>query len=470
MYRIALMKFKILIIDDEQNIRDIFSMLLEEQGYEVETAEKGTDGLEKIKTFKPDLLLLDMNLPDISGIEVLAQVKVLHPETEAIIITAFGTIKNAVEATRQGAYDYLEKPIDNDELLLLISRVLKIKNLQREVDELKSKLSSQYRISSMVGRSAKMNSIFQMMDKIARVDGTVLITGESGTGKELAARAVHFNSPRKNGPFVVVNCGAIPKELIESEFFGHTRGAFTDAKTEKIGKFELADKGTIFLDEIGDLSFEAQVKLLRALGEKEITRVGGTKTIPVNVRVIAATNKDLPAEVKSGHFREDLYWRLAVLSLHLPPLRERKEDIHLLCEHFIQKFNQELNKNIHGLSTAALQRMQAYAWPGNIRELESVIYEAIVMSEHDLIDLQILPQRIKKIPEWEIPETPVSDLGLSETMRHYTEKMEKQIIKNALAETGQNQTKAAKKLGISRKTLFNKINLYNIPVGKSGKG
>ena len=464
------MKFKILIIDDEQNIRDIFSLLLEEQGYEVETAEKGTDGLEKIKTFKPDLLLLDMNLPDISGIEVLAQVKVLHPETEAIIITAFGTIKNAVEATRQGAYDYLEKPIDNDELLLLISRVLKIKKLQKEVDELKSKLSSQYRISSMVGRSAKMNSIFQMMDKIARVDGTVLITGESGTGKELAARAVHFNSPRKNGPFVVVNCGAIPKELIESEFFGHTRGAFTDAKTEKIGKFELADMGTIFLDEIGDLSFEAQVKLLRALGEKEITRVGGTKTIPVDVRVIAATNKDLPAEVKSGHFREDLYWRLAVLSLHLPPLRERKDDIPLLCEHFIQKFNQELNKNIHGLSTTALQRMQVYAWPGNIRELESVIYEAMVMSEHDLVELHILPQRIKKISEWEIPETPVSDLGLSETMRLYTEKMEKQIIKNALAAAGQNQTKAAKGLGISRKTLFNKINLYNIPVGKSGKG
>jgi DNA-binding NtrC family response regulator len=464
------MKFKILIIDDEQNIREIFSLLLKEQGYEVETAENAAIGLEKIISFKPDLLLLDMNLPDISGIEVLGQVKVLHPETEVIIITAFGTIKNAVEATRQGAYDYLEKPIDNDELLLLISRVLKVKKLQREVDELKSKLSSQYRFSNIVGRSAKMNSIFQMMDKIARVDGTVLITGESGTGKELAARAIHFNSPRKDCSFVVVNCGAIPKELIESEFFGHTRGAFTDAKTEKIGKFELAEKGTIFLDEIGDLSSEAQVKLLRALGEKEITRVGGTQTIPVDVRVITATNKDLAAEVKSGHFREDLYWRLAVLSLHLPPLRERKEDIPLLCEHFIQKFNQELSKNIHGLSEPALQCMQAYAWPGNIRELESVIYEAMVMSEHKLIELDILPQRLKISSKWEIPEPSLSDLGLSETIRIYTEKIEKQIIKKALAETGQNQTKAAEKLGISRKTLFNKISLYNIEVGKSGKG
>jgi len=464
------MKFKILIIDDEQNIRDIFSLLLEEQGYEVETAENGTSGLEKIKFFKPDLLLLDMNLPDINGIEVLAQVKVLHPETDVIIITAFGTIKNAVEATRQGAYDYLEKPIDNDELLLLISRVLKVKKLQQEVDELKSKLSSQYRITSMVGRSAKMNSIFQMMDKIARVDGTVLITGESGTGKELAARAVHFNSPRKDGPFVVVNCGAIPRELIESEFFGHTRGAFTDAKTEKTGKFELADKGTIFLDEVGDLSPEAQVKLLRTLGEKEITRVGGTKTIAVDVRVIAATNKDLLAEVKSGRIRDDLYWRLAVLSLHLPPLRERKDDIPLLCEHFIQKFNQELSKNIVGLSSAAQACMQNYDWPGNIRELESVIYEAMVMSEHNLIELDILPQRLKMIPKWEIPEPTDSDLGLSETIRIFSEKREKQIIEKALADTGLNQTKAAKKLGISRKTLFNKIALYKIEVGKVGKG
>lgn len=470
MFRIAPMKFKILIIDDEQNIRDIFSLLLEEQGYEVETAERGTDGLEKIKTFKPDLLLLDMNLPDITGIEVLAQVKVLHPETETIIITAFGTIKNAVEATRQGAYDYLEKPIDNDELLLLISRVMKVKKLQREVDELKSKLSSQYRIASMVGRSAKMNSIFQMMDKIARVDGTVLITGESGTGKELAARAVHFNSPRKDGPFVVVNCGAIPRELIESEFFGHTRGAFTDAKTEKTGKFELADKGTIFLDEIGDLSPEAQVKLLRALGEKEITRVGGTKTIPVDVRVIAATNKDLPDEVKSGRFREDLYWRLAVLSLRLPPLRERKEDIPLLCEHFIQKFNQELNKNIQGITHPALKLMQLYDWPGNIRELESVIYEAMVMNENPFIDAETLPLRMRTSSTDMEPQPALSHSGLSDTIRAFTENMEKQIIEDTLKETGGNKTKAAEKLGISRKTLFNKMAAYKIRGSSYGKG
>jgi DNA-binding NtrC family response regulator len=464
------MKFKILIVDDEQNIRDIFSLLLEEQGYEVETAGKGTIGLKKMRSFKPDLLLLDMNLPDITGLEVLAQVKVLHPETETIIITAFGTIKNAVEATRQGAYDYLEKPINNDELLLLISRVIQVKKLQREVDELKSKLSSQYRISSMVGRSGKMNSIFQMMDKIARVDGTVLITGESGTGKELAARAIHFNSPRKDGPFVVVNCGAIPRELIESEFFGHTRGAFTDAKTEKTGKFELANQGTIFLDEIGDLSCEAQVKLLRALGEKEITRVGGTKTIPVDVRVIAATNKDLTDEVKSSRFREDLYWRLAVLSLRLPPLRERTEDIPLLCEHFIQKFNQELKKNIQGITHPALKLMQLYDWPGNIRELESVVYEAMVMNENPFIDAETLPLRMRTLPTDMESQPALSHSGLSDTIRAFTGNMEKQIIENTLKETGGNKTRAAEKLGISRKTLFNKIAAYKISESSYGKG
>jgi len=368
------MKFKILIIDDEQSIRDIFSLLLEEKGYLVETAETGRDGLSRARKFLPDAILLDMNLPDTTGIEVLSKIKKSLPQTEVIIITAFGTIKNAIEATKMGAYDYLEKPVDNDELLLLISRALEVKRLLREVEELKSELSERYRFSNIIGTSSKMNSIFQMMEKIAKVDGTVLITGESGTGKELVARAIHFNSPRKDGPFVVVNCGAIPKDLIESEFFGHTKGAFTDAKAEKTGKFELANRGTIFLDEVGELSPEAQVKLLRALGEKEIVKIGGTKTIPIDVRIIAATNQNLEEREKKGDFREDLYWRLAVLSLHLPPLREKKEDIPLLCEHLIQKYNQELNREIKGITDLALEYLIHYSCPGNIRELESVIY------------------------------------------------------------------------------------------------
>lgn len=456
------MKFKILIIDDEQSIRDIFSLLLEEKGYLVETAETGRDGLSRARKFLPDVILLDMNLPDTTGIEVLSKIKKSLPQTEVIIITAFGTIKNAIEATKMGAYDYLEKPVDNDELLLLISRALEVKRLLREVEELKSELSERYRFSNIIGTSSKMNSIFHMMEKIARVDGTVLITGESGTGKELVARAIHFNSPRKDGPFVVVNCGAIPRDLIESEFFGHTKGAFTDAKAEKTGKFELANKGTIFLDEVGEFSPEAQVKLLRALGEKEIVKIGGTKTIPIDVRIIAATNQNLEEREKKGDFREDLYWRLAVLSLHLPPLREKKEDIPLLCEHLIQKYNQELNREIKGITDQALEYMLDYSWPGNIRELENVIYEAMVLSDSLSVEEENLPMRLKGAETEKEGVLFESDKPLNEEIQSITEKVEKKLIKKALREAGGNKTKAAQKLGISRKTLFNKMTQHNI--------
>ena len=457
--------FKILIIDDEKSIRDIFSLMLKEKGYIVETAENGKEGLSKTKKFIPDIVLLDMNLPDVSGIEVLSEIKKSLPKTEIIIMTAYGTIKNAVEATKLGAYDYLEKPVDNEELLLVISRALEVKKLTREVEELKSELSAKYKFSNIIGTSSKMNSIFQLMEKIAKVDGTVLITGESGTGKELVARAIHYNSPRRNGPFVVVNCGAIPKELIESEFFGHTKGAFTDAKTEKTGKFELAQKGTIFLDEVGELSQEAQIKLLRALGEKEIVKVGGTKTIPIDVRVIAATNKNLEEEVKKGNFREDLYWRLAVLSIHLPPLRERKEDIPLLCEHFIKKYNQELKKEIKGISPKAMDYLMKYSWPGNVRELENVLYEAMVLAEKEIIDVNNLPLRITGIKKNEEREAEIiQDLNgpLCEIINSMTEKIEKRMIENALKKSKGNRLEAAKILGISRKTLFNKMKRYNL--------
>lgn len=456
------MKFKILVIDDEKNIRDIFSLLLEEKGYLVETAETGEGGLSKARKLSPDIILLDMNLPDLSGIEVLTRIKKFLPRAEVIIITAFGTVKSAVEATKLGAYDYLEKPVDNEELLLLISRALEVKRLLQEVEELKSELSERYRFSNIIGTSSKMNSIFQMMGKIAKVDGTVLITGESGTGKELVARAIHFNGPRKDGPFVVVNCGAIPKDLIESEFFGHTKGAFTDAKTEKTGKFELAHKGTIFLDEVGELSPEAQVKLLRALGEKEISRVGGTKTIPIDVRVIAATNKDLEGEVRKGTFREDLYWRLAVLSVHLPPLRERKADIPLLCEHLIKKYSEEIGKESRGVSEQALEYLMNYSWPGNIRELESVIYEAMVLSEKPLIEEDDLPPRIRGAASEKEDIFFEPGKPLSQAIQGLTEKVEKRLIEKALEDAGRNRTKAAQKLGISRKTLFNKMLHYKI--------
>jgi two-component system response regulator AtoC len=464
------MKNKVLVLDDESNIRDIFTLLLQENGYLVETAASGREALEKAKTYAPDVLLLDMNLPDMTGMDVLSRIQRYFPKCQILIITAYGTIRNAVEATKLGAYAYLEKPVDNDELLLMISRALEVKKLEAEVEVLKTELTSRYSFANIVGTSAKMNSVFQMMHRIARVDGTILITGESGTGKELVARAIHFNGPRKDGPFVVVNCGAIPRDLIESEFFGHSKGAFTDAKTETTGKFELAHKGTIFLDEVAELSQDAQVKLLRALGEREIVKVGGTKTIPVDVRVIAATNKKLDEEVKKGNFREDLYFRLAVLSLYLPPLRERAEDIPLLCEHFLKKYSGELNKEIEGISEKALEHLRRYAWPGNVRELENVIYESMVLSDDMRLDEKNLPPRIKtRYPEGERgsgfgcePETQAAEGALKRAGQQAAEHAEKSLIEKVLAEARGNKTLAAKVLGVSRKTLFNKIKALRI--------
>jgi DNA-binding NtrC family response regulator len=454
------MKPRILVIDDEKNIREIFSLLLEERGYDVETAETGGEGLEKSRRFEPEVVLLDMNLPDIPGLDVLGRIKESRPDTEIIIITAFGTIRSAVEATKLGAYDYLEKPVDNEALLLAVSRILELKDLKREVDTLKSELVSRYRFSSLVGTSGRINSVFQLMEKMSSVDGTLLITGGSGTGKELAARAIHFASPRKAGPFVVVNCGAIPRDLIESEFFGHVRGAFTDAKAEKTGKFELARGGTIFLDEIGELPLDAQVKLLRVLGEKEIVKVGGTKTIPVDVRVVAATNKSLEEEVSRGNFREDLYFRLAVLSLRLPSLRERKEDIPLLGEHFLRKFSPELGKTFLGITREALDILADYPWPGNVRELENAIYEAMVLTEGGWIDAAALPARIKAPGNGRERNEGPSRPGTS--LKDASREKERELIREALREAGGNRARTAGILGISRKTLFNKMTALEI--------
>ena len=450
------MKPKVLIIDDEKSIRDIFTLLLEEKGYAVEAAETGKAGVARARTFRPDAVLLDMNLPDMSGMEVIPRVKEAGPGVEIVIITAFGTIRNAVEATKLGAYAYLEKPVDNEELLLTLSRLVEVKALAREVETLRSELTERYAFSNIIGTGARMNSVFQTMARVARVDGTVLITGESGTGKELVAKAIHYEGPRKNNPFVVVNCGAVPRELIESEFFGHAKGAFTDAKEEKTGKFEMAHTGTIFLDEVGELSAEAQVKLLRALGEREIVKVGGTKTIPVDVRVIAATNKDLEQAVREGTFREDLYWRLAVLSLHLPPLRERREDIPLLCDHFIRKYRDELLKDILGLAPDALELMTVYPWPGNVRELESVIYEAMVLSDAAEIEAAALPSRLRRGQRDAADGTPPGKT-LGEVVADVSGQAERRMIERALEATGGNRTRAATLLGISRKTLFNKM-------------
>ncbi|HDT14349.1 MAG TPA: sigma-54-dependent Fis family transcriptional regulator, partial [Candidatus Aminicenantes bacterium] len=336
-----------------------------------------------------------------------------------------------------------------------------VRRLRHEVESLRSELTSRYRFSNIVGTSARMNSVFQLMEKISRVEGTVLLTGESGTGKELVARAIHFAGPRGGGPFVVVNCGAVPRDLIESEFFGHVKGAFTDARADKTGKFEQANAGTIFLDEVGELSQEAQVKLLRALGEREITRVGGSRTVPIDVRVIAATNKDLEAEVERGGFREDLYFRLAVLSIALPPLRERAEDVPLLVEHFVGKYAGELGKKVLGFSPAALRRLSGYAWPGNVRELENVIYEAMVMTEGEWVAEGTLPARVRLAGHLaasvDAPAGPPTLEPLKEAVQSVAGAREKALIVEALRQAGGNRTRAAGILGISRKTLFNKM-------------
>lgn len=463
------MKFKVLVIDDEKNIRDIFTLLLAEHGYVAEAAPSGAAGLEKAAAFGPDVVLLDMNLPDMSGLDVLAGLRRANPGSRIVIITAFGTIRNAVEATKLGAYAYLEKPVDNEELLLLISRALEVRKLEAEVEVLKTELSARYSFANIVGTSGRMNSIFQTMDRLARVDGTVLLTGESGTGKELVARAIHFAGPRKAAPFVVVNCGAIPRDLIESEFFGHSKGAFTDARSETTGKFELAHGGSIFLDEVGELPLEAQVKLLRALGEREIVKVGGTKTIPIDVRVIAATNKVLEDEVRKGRFREDLYFRLAVLSLHLPPLRERREDIPLLCEHFLRKYGGDLKTEARSISQGALDLLLRYDWPGNVRELENVIYEAMVLADGPVIDEHGLPPRLRGEIAAEEAEDHALAAGartagdsLREAAQAAAEGAERVLIEKALLEAGGNRTLAARKLGVSRKTLFNKMKALGI--------
>ncbi len=471
------MESRVLIIDDEKNIRDIFSILLEEHGWTVETAGTGREGIARAAEFEPGVILLDMNLPDIPGLEVLARLKEARPATAVVMITAYGTIRSAVEATKLGAYAYLEKPVDNEELLLTVSRILEVQGLRSEVADLRSELHGRYRFTNIVGASDRMNSVFQLMERMARVDGTVLITGESGTGKELAARAIHFAGQRRDGPFVVVNCGAIPRDLIESEFFGHVKGAFTDARSEKAGKFELACGGTIFLDEVGELPLEAQVKLLRALGEREITRVGGTRTIPVDVRVIAATNKDLADEVGRGAFREDLYFRLAVLSLELPPLRDRAEDIPVLVDHFLRKYAAELGREVPRITRGALALLTAYRWPGNVRELENAVYEAMVMSEGDLLDSVSLQPRIRAVENVPIraaegplgpgvPSAPAAGreepLSLLDSAHAAAGNREKELITDALRQTRGNRTQAARLLGISRKTLFNKMTALGI--------
>lgn len=455
---------KVLIVDDEPRICSILSTLLTKNGYEVRLANSGESGLDLYAQFIPAVILLDLKMPGIDGIEVM---EILHRKLKAdckiIIMTAHGEVRSAVEAMKKGAFDYLEKPFDNDELLAIISRAVEMVTLKRRVEQLENQLEQTYGFENIVGVSDKMKSMFALMHRFAATDGTVLVYGESGTGKELIVRAIHQAGKRKAGPFVVVNCGAIPSNLIESEFFGHEAGSFTDAKELRIGKFEVADGGTLFLDEIGELNLEAQVKLLRVIEERTFPRVGGNNPIEVDVRVMAATNRDLSAMLRQGKFREDLYWRLNVLSLNVCPLRERKEDIPVLVDHFLEKYSTGLGIAQPRVCEKAMELLMAYDWPGNVRELQNCIYSAMTIVESSTIEPADLPKRIcAGSSETYTAGAKLKSVLLAEIAAQAAEKAEREAILSALASTNGNREKAAESLGIGRQTLYRKLRQYGI--------
>jgi len=455
---------RILVVDDEKQIRRILSVLLAEHGHDMREADSGEAALALQPEFQPNIVLLDLSLPGINGLETLQKLLERDRRIDCIMMTAYGTIRSAVQAMRLGAFDYLSKPFDNDELLLIIDRVLHMRRLDAELEDLRSELEARYGFNEIVGISLQMREIFRIMAKVAAVDATVLITGESGTGKELVARAIHRRSRRVQGVFLAVNCSAIPNELAEAEFFGHERGAFTDAHESRAGKFELASGGTLFLDEVGDLSLEAQAKLLRVLQEHEVTRIGAKRPTRVDVRVIAATNKDLERAVRKNEFREDLYWRINVVTIKLPPLRDRREDLPLLIDHLLDRFQRELKLSVKSISAEARTLLLNYDWPGNIRELENTLCRAMILCDGNMLMHADLPPRIRGDLPAESPSasSDLDKLKLSDAVAEATERLEKMLIISRLAQHKGNRTATAESLGISRKTLFNKMRQYDL--------
>jgi DNA-binding NtrC family response regulator len=449
----------VLVVDDEVGTRESIKMILKHD-YKVFLAKDAEEAFLQIKEHSPEVVLLDIILPDIDGLKVLEKIKENDPDMIVIMITATKTIKTAVEAMKLGAYDYVTKPFDIDELRLIINRSLSTQALEKEVKYLRKEVVKSFGFGNIIGKSKAMENIFKVVRQIADSKSTVLILGESGTGKELISRAIHYNSNRKNYPFVTINCAAIPETLIESELFGHERGAFTNAIEKKLGRFEIAQQGTLFLDEIGELSLSTQAKILRFLEEKEFNRVGGSKTIKVDVRLITATNRDLDQLLKKGEFREDLYYRINVVPIVIPPLRERKEDIPLLTEHFINKFNAENNKNIKGVTPEALELMMNYDWPGNIRELENLIERVIALTSIEYIQHNELPLPLVNIPR--INGLRESVLNGKVSFTEAEEEFEKGIILDALKKAHYVQSHAAEMLGISRRILKYKMEKLGI--------
>src|SRR3954469_5055235 len=460
----------VLIVDDERPIRRILSLLLQERHHRVSEAGSGEEALAAMAEAKPDLVLLDLKLPGIDGLETLQRLRALKPRLDVVMMTAHGTISSAVDAMRRGAFDYVTKPFDNDELLMVVDRALEMRRLSSEVEALREDLETRYGFSEIVGVSREIQEIFRLMAKIVRVDVTVLVTGESGTGKELVARAIHRRGARSAGPFVAVNCSAIPQTLVESEFFGHEKGAFTDARDSRPGRFEQADGGTLFLDEVGDLALDAQAKLLRALQERQIQRIGSRAPRPGHVRSVAATNKGLEKESREGRFREDLFWRLNVVHVRLPALRERRADLGLLIDHFVDRFNRELGLAVESVAPDARQLLCDYAWPGNIRELENTICRSMILCEGGVLTVADLPGRVCGQEEGMAPRSDLSHLSLADAVAEATERLEKVMILSRLAEHRGSRTATAESLGVSRKTLFNKMRQYGLSGDESEEG
>jgi two-component system nitrogen regulation response regulator GlnG len=468
---------RILVADDEPSMRWLLERVLRQVGHSVTVVEDGAGALAQATAEPYDLAFVDVRMPDLDGLEVLSRLKASAPDTAVIVMTAHGSVRSAVEAMQRGAYDYLTKPFDNDEVRLLAERALSARALAREVAELRTGIQEVWEFGALVGKSSRMQEVYKTIGRIAGTDVTVLLRGESGTGKEVVARAIHHYSRRAGKPFVGVSCAAIPAALLESELFGHERGAFTDAHQRRLGRFELAHGGTLYLDEVGDLGPELQPKLLRALQERSLERVGGGEAIPVDVRVVAATNRDLEALIREGRFREDLYYRLNVVPLTLPPLRERSEDIPFLVDHFLGKYGTELGER--AVATEALERLMGYGWPGNVRELENVVQHAMVMAAGGVILPEHLPiapgaapppaaaGTLEQLVEQKLAEC-VRGLGRRESANLYDlliGLVERPLLRAVLQETGGNQLRAAALLGINRNTLRKKLRQLGLTAG-----
>lgn len=441
----------ILVVDDDADMREMVHDMLKDRGHQVTTASSGQEALRLLGEGDYAVVLSDLRMKGMQGIELLTEIKKTVPDINVILMTAFGSVETAVEAMKYGASDYLTKPVKKDELIRVVERVLREAGLRREVSRLRKEVHKEYSFHHILGKSKPMQAVFDLIKRVADSPTNILITGESGTGKELVAKAIHYNSDRKEAPFVPVNCAAIPEQLLESELFGHMRGSFTDARMDKRGLFEEAQKGTLFLDEISELPIMLQAKLLRAIQEKEIRRVGATKPISVDVRIIAATNLNLAEEAKAKRFRDDLYYRLNVIELKLPPLRDRREDIVLLVEGFLKRCGEVRGKEVKGVSEASLAMLMDYTWPGNVRELENVIERAVTLSRGEKVTPDDLPPAVQGARG----DRRVLDEAVEKTLPLH--EIEKEYIKKILDKTGGNKYQAAQALGIDRKTLYRKL-------------